>query len=100
MSYRKLSHCMTTLGKAGLHTVNEGKMLAMLAEHGCLRCAELARLMKVSTAAITGMADALERAGLMERKAIPEDRRVVLLVITAKGKRVVDSAWRKTGGAA
>ena len=36
------------------------------------------------------MLDTLERKGLAERKAIPEDRRRVEVVLTAAGKKVVD----------
>ena len=44
----------------------------------------------VSGGTLSGVLDTLERKGLAERKAIPEDRRRVEVVLTAAGKKVVD----------
>lgn len=48
----------------------------------------LARELNVTTGAITGLIDRLERAGYARRATDPEDRRRVLVVPTAKEARV------------
>jgi DNA-binding MarR family transcriptional regulator len=45
----------------------------------------LARRIGFDTSTIGGVIDRLERRGLMERRAAPEDRRVRRLVVTAEG---------------
>jgi DNA-binding MarR family transcriptional regulator len=52
---------------------------------------ELADDMRMSPAGMTGRLDSLERSGLLRRRASPEDRRRVVVEITAKGRRL----WRR-----
>ena len=52
----------------------------------------LTRALMLSPSGITSRLDRLEKAGLIERKASPDDRRSLLVVLTAAGKRVVDQA--------
>ena len=44
----------------------------------------------ISGGTLSGVLDTLERKGLAERRAIPEDRRRVEVVLTATGTKVVD----------
>src|SRR5919201_3337585 len=46
---------------------------------------ELADHMGVDASYVTGLADALEERGLVERRPHPSDRRVKMLVLTGKG---------------
>lgn len=48
--------------------------------------AELARLLGLTTAAVTGIVDRLESRGHVERAAHPEDRRRTALTVTASGR--------------
>lgn len=48
---------------------------------------EISRRMMVSNGNVTGLAARLEAEGLVERRAMPGDRRAQLLRLTAKGKR-------------
>jgi DNA-binding MarR family transcriptional regulator len=50
---------------------------------------ELARAAGFSSRNVTGLVDTLERAGLVRRAPDPEDRRAVVVSITAAGKRWV-----------
>jgi DNA-binding MarR family transcriptional regulator len=44
----------------------------------------------ISSGGMTNRLDRLERAGLVERRADPDDRRAKLIVLTDAGKRVID----------
>jgi DNA-binding MarR family transcriptional regulator len=48
---------------------------------------ELARLLHCDASAITGIVDALEDSGLVERRVDPRDRRVKYVVPTRRGIR-------------
>ncbi|HEX4108226.1 MAG TPA: MarR family transcriptional regulator [Solirubrobacteraceae bacterium] len=50
----------------------------------------LGRELGLGRSSMTGLADRLEDAGLLRRRAHPTDRRVVMLTATAKGRRVVE----------
>lgn len=62
------------------------EVLGAIEQRGPLTAGELARLTGLSAAAVTGLIDRLERAGVATRKPDPADRRRVL-VATAKGAR-------------
>ena len=49
----------------------------------------MAETMKVPKPAVTRAIDRVEGLGLVERKDDPDDRRSVLVVLTAKGRRFV-----------
>lgn len=57
-----------------------------------LRMTKLARDMTISTSGLTRLIDRMERAGHVERKACPEDRRGLLAALTPKGEAVVAEA--------
>jgi DNA-binding MarR family transcriptional regulator len=52
----------------------------------------LARLMELSSGAITNRLDRLEDAGLVHRLPDPDDRRGILVELTPNGKRVYEEA--------
>ncbi|HEU4621147.1 MAG TPA: MarR family transcriptional regulator [Burkholderiaceae bacterium] len=52
--------------------------------------AEFARLMNLDTGAVTRTVDRLEAKGLLVRQRSAEDRRVVHLQLTARGKRLAE----------
>jgi DNA-binding MarR family transcriptional regulator len=51
---------------------------------------ELSRLLLVTSGNLTGIVDRLEAEGLVRRVQGTEDRRVVRIVLTPKGRRLVD----------
>ena len=53
-----------------------------------LQMGELSRRMLVTGGNVTGIADQLERAGLIARNADPNDRRACRLTLTREGRRV------------
>ncbi|WP_287154514.1 MarR family transcriptional regulator [Candidatus Solincola tengchongensis] len=70
-------------------------LLHHLYRHGPARSGEVARSLRVSQGVITRMVDRLVEKGLVTRSRDPEDRRVVLLSPTTRGKRLVDVMERQ-----
>ena len=78
------SACRTSLGEVGL-TKEEWKVLMAL--HDSVRShGWLCRDLDVSTGAMTNRLDKLEHRGLIQRGPDPQDRRGVLLELTAAGQ--------------
>jgi len=67
-------------------------VLGVLDKHGETRMSDLAGLMNVTTAAITGIADRMVRDGYLVRASDPEDRRIVKVKLTAKGISIAQKA--------
>lgn len=65
---------------AGL-TGTDHKYLEVIFSHGPLTAGKLAELTGLTTGAITGVIDRLEREGLVAREKDPNDRRKVVVVI-------------------
>jgi DNA-binding MarR family transcriptional regulator len=62
----------------------QGRLLCVLAQ-APRGMAELARAFGVERAALTGLIDRAERRGLVERRAVPGDRRAVSVSLTPDG---------------
>jgi DNA-binding MarR family transcriptional regulator len=62
------------------------RLLCVLAESP-RGMAELAREFGVEKAALTGLVDRAERHGLVERRAVPGDRRAISVALTPEGRR-------------
>jgi DNA-binding MarR family transcriptional regulator len=56
---------------------------------------ELSRLLLVTSGNLTGIVDRLESDGLARRKTSRDDRRVVRIVLTAKGRQLVQAIARE-----
>jgi DNA-binding MarR family transcriptional regulator len=72
-------------------TIHQLEALSLL-DRGGLRMSELARELDVSEPASTALADRLVRAGLVERHADPDDRRIVRLELSRAGRDLM-SRW-------
>lgn len=75
-------------------SMSQFMMLGLLCRRGQTRMSDLARVLNVTTAAVTGIADRLVRDGYVKRSSDPKDRRVVIIGCTAKGQRVVNEMER------
>jgi DNA-binding MarR family transcriptional regulator len=71
----------------------QARLLCMLAA-GPRRMSELAGLLGVEKAALTGLADRAERRGLVARTAVPGDRRAVSVALTPEGREVASAFHR------
>ncbi|MEM6820882.1 MAG: MarR family transcriptional regulator [Verrucomicrobiota bacterium] len=65
-------------------------LLSFLSVHDSLSMGYLASLMGHSTPAATGLVDRLCKSGLVKRKSGENDRRQVLVLITPKGRTLVE----------
>src|SRR5579884_1852688 len=70
-------------------TLPQFEMLAELARAGAdgFTFIELSRLLLVTSGNLTGIVDRLEDQRLVERRADPDDRRVIRVALTSKGRR-------------
>jgi DNA-binding MarR family transcriptional regulator len=76
-------------------TLGQFDILATLRRHGKkggLSPSQLLESVMLSSGGMTARLDKLAEAGLIYRKADPDDRRVVVVELTAKGRRVIDAA--------
>ncbi len=67
------------------------------APDGEITMSNLSRELLVSNANMTGMSARLQSDGLIEKKALPADRRIFSVKLTAKGKDIVEQAVEKHG---
>jgi DNA-binding MarR family transcriptional regulator len=77
------------LVKAGVSMTNMHVMW-LVQHHGDLSMSRLAELLDVSFSNATGIVDRMEERGLVERVRVPDDRRVVLVRISAKGMQTLE----------
>ncbi len=75
-----------SLARRGL-TPNDSRALATLDLEVGRAMRSLAEEWECDASNATWIVDRLERLGLAERRAVPHDRRVKLVVLTAKGER-------------
>jgi DNA-binding MarR family transcriptional regulator len=78
-----------SLGRRGL-TPNDSRALSALDQGVGRSMRELADEWECDPSNATWIVDRLERMGLAQREGIPGDRRVKLVVLTAKGARLRD----------
>jgi DNA-binding MarR family transcriptional regulator len=78
-------------------TLGQFDILATLRRHGKkggLTPTQLLESVVLSSGGMTARLDALADAGYIYRKPSPADRRMVVIELTAKGRRVIDSATK------
>ncbi len=66
--------------------------LKTLAANGSLPLGQLSKMMYLHPSTITGVVDRLEKKGYVARSRINEDRRVIMVQLTPKGKKIVSRA--------
>ena len=79
------------LAEHGL-TPARAEVLWLLHRSGPLMQRELSELLTCTPRNVTGLVDALERAGFVERTAHPSDRRAVMVRLTASGRSLI-AGW-------
>lgn len=62
------------------------RVLHLLMHHGTQQMSEIGRKLYISKPYMTALVEAMTEAGLVERQPDPEDRRVIRIHITAKGR--------------
>lgn len=79
------------IGERGL-TTPQLLCLQNLHEQGAMTSGMLAQAVALSPATVTGILDRLELRGLVTRERRPEDKRRVLVTVTAAGAAATDAA--------
>jgi len=70
-------------------TSSQAHVLSTLNQEDGLPLSAIGKKVFLDKPAITGLADRLEKDGLVKRRRTPVDRRVIRLFLTSKGKRVI-----------
>ncbi|MEN1968116.1 MarR family transcriptional regulator [Lentibacillus sp. N15] len=71
----------------------EALVLYKLYYNGKMRASELATILAITTGGLTGLTDKLVEGGYVERNRTQQDRRVVYLSITDKGKEMIKTMY-------
>ncbi len=69
-------------------TSSQYTVLSALGNDDCLSLSEISKRVYLDKPAITALADHLEQEELVERRRSPEDRRIVRLCLTEKGRKL------------
>lgn len=75
-------------------TLSQFEMLTVLSEEGAVPLNRLSERLCCACSNVTGLVDRLERDGLVKRERSQEDRRVILLDLTEKGRGLWSSVPR------
>jgi DNA-binding MarR family transcriptional regulator len=81
----------------GAVTLPQFRLLAVLADAGRVRSAQVARALGLEASTVTRLADRMVAAGHVVRGSDPSHRGAVTLELTATGRQLVDrvEAWRR-----
>src|SRR4051794_21765449 len=69
-------------------TPAQARALDVLTRHGHMRLGALSEHLRIAPRSATEVVDALEAAGLVERRHDPDDRRATLVALTGRGEEV------------
>ncbi len=96
LALRHITHAMDAYSRtlAEDHDVTGPQLLCLyyIANHSPATLSQAGRHLSLSAGTVNGIADRLESKGLIARKRLPQDRRKVLVTLTAKGRQVVQNA--------
>ena len=73
----------------GKITLPQFLILGFLHNNGDSKMCGIAKFMSVTTAAMTGMVDRLEKYGYVKRGHDPKDRRIIKIILTQKGMDLI-----------
>lgn len=77
-------------------TVSQHTLLFSLFHPGKCKMSELARELGITMGAATSIVDRLIKAGLVKRERSTEDRRVVFVSLSKKGRRMMEEVHKVT----
>ncbi|MFZ5596062.1 MAG: MarR family winged helix-turn-helix transcriptional regulator [Bacillota bacterium] len=69
----------------------QGVLLNFLREKGKVTVSEISDYMEVTMAAVSSLTDRLVKGGLIERERSGDDRRVVYINLTPKGRKAIEN---------
>ncbi len=89
----RLAHCTLDATLAGVElTFTQWSVLRLLNEVGEVQVGDLARAVEMTGGAMTRLIDALEQRGLASRQRSQADRRLVKVLPTEAGNRLLDES--------
>ena len=92
MSRLMIDHYQKQISELDL-TLPQAQVLRVL-KRGCMPTGQLASELRISAPAITQLTDRLIRKGLIERRATADDRRCVIVALSAEGANLIDQFRR------
>jgi len=93
--FRELARRQTNELAQGKISLPQFLILDFLNSLGELKMSDIAKHMRVTTAAMTGMVDRLVCCGYAERLSVPNDRRVIKIKATVKGIELVKRIYQQ-----
>jgi DNA-binding MarR family transcriptional regulator len=75
--------------ECGMTSPERGRLLWVIGDKS-VRAGLVAQQLKLSAGAVTELVEVLVREGLVRRETDPDDRRAVVLALTAEGRRVCE----------
>jgi len=69
-------------------------ILHILKDRKKCKMTEMAELLFITTSAATGIVDRMVKAGFLKRILDPDDRRVINIELTPKGKKAIDMVFK------
>ena len=83
-----MAHLKDRLSAEGLSiTVVQAGMLFLLSQQDGRTMTELSRLLFTENSSMTRLVDRMEKAGLVQRRTDPQDRRTLIISITEAGRK-------------
>ena len=94
-----MAHLKDRLSAEGLTiTVVQAGMLFLLGQRDGRTMTELSRLLFTENSSMTRLADRMEKAGLVQRRMDPQDRRTLIISITESGREQAAAAEKIVQG--
>lgn len=89
-SWAMASYTNKQLRQRDLGEVSMGFLCVLMALWSAdgVSISELGEIVKLEKSTMTGLIDRMEKAGLIERRSHPSDRRAILIYLTDKGNRI------------
>ena len=93
--FRTMIRELRCIGSERLHrqgvSMTHFHVMSLLDRHGEMTMSHLAELLDVSLSNATGLVDRMAERGLVERRRVEDDRRVVLVCVTEDGRQTMAS---------
>ncbi len=86
--YDKMSSWEQSVVKETGYSLPQIHTMEVLGSHGAMKMKDLANRLGITTGTLTVQVDKLVKAGLLERQFDEQDRRAILVDLTASGKQV------------
>jgi DNA-binding MarR family transcriptional regulator len=93
----KLARRLNTLARGSGLTTSQLSALGVVARQGPIRLSDLAEIESMNPTMLSRVVAALDEAGLVRRRADPDDRRAGLIEVTATGRRTHDRLRAERG---